>query len=888
MMSFKYSPIACFISTWFGLSFYSLAMADTAEVAELETVEVIGNHRSELHQTLNEVEIQRLPKGNGTINGLLRKNSAIRFSINNNQSIKAGEITPESVSFYGEPYYNNRILIDGLSNNDIINPGYSNAGFNSIENSFESGANLYLTPSNPEVFQIDNSLVRNIRVYDSNIPAKYNRFTGGVIDSELKEAELEKPSGKISYRTTRDRWTYFHFSDDEVEQIAYNDALNNIQPEFKKHIYNLTVNQPVSNTTALLFSYNRTQSFIPENHWLLGQRLEEQRLAETYLLKATHHISDSHKLNATVLYSPHKNIYYADNVKDGRYATSGGGYRFTLNSERFIDNFALMKTTLDYSYQKNQVKYESDNYRYVWLGNIANTSLNWCSSLLSKNGIPYCSFSREGGLGELNSQTKIWTLKQDYELLPLESNIGKHQMNIGWEVNVAQAGSKRPNEARFYYNTDRRAGISREQWENRSIPVPLDCTECLPNEQFQTMYIRYPKYQGNAQINSYTAYIADEWKSTDWTLHPGINLNYDSFLKNLNAAPRFTFKWSLLGEERLSLLGGLNRYYSTAILAHALRENIPPDELYYRQAGNQAYSLLDYNRWARYENRKSLKTPYSDEANIGFIVRLGTQLLNAKYIYRHGQRQFASYTDSHNPILLPNGRAVKATVMDNSGETRSNSVSLVLKQLEPIKIGLLEIDYQIGLNFQKNKSNSLSGYLNSDEIGENSVTDDIQTRGRYYIYNENRYDNFNEMRGLLPALNFNAPWNAFLELNTDLPQYRFKWTHYINYQPGYIAYRFKQGICGETILSEACLADGDKASLFTQTKYKNAVTVDWSFIRDIPLFKSTTLTLNLDVINVFNAKIATHGNRKLLATTSKDNGSYQLGRQYWFNISYHW
>lgn len=888
-MTFRYSPLSYLIlSALIAQNTLAQTQSDIVELEEIEVVAEVHSHNNNPQQ-LSEAEIQRTPKTNGTINGLLRKNGAVHYSNHQNQSTQGGEIAPELVSFHGEPYYNNLFLIDGLSNNDIINPGYSNGGFNSVEKSFEQGANLYLAPSAPESFQVDSSLLRKVSVYDSNIPAKYSQFTGGVVDAELKEADTQKASGRISYRTTRDRWTYFHFNPEEAEQIAYNDALNNIQPEFTKHIYNLTANQPLSERTALLFAYNRTQSFIPENHWLLGQRVEEKRLAETYLLKATHNATDNHKLNASLLYSPHKNVYFADNVKNGRYTTSGGGYRATLVSDLFVDDFGEIKTSLDFSAQRNQVKYDTADPRYVWIGNMPQTALDWCSGVLSKNGYAYCSFAREGGLGELESETKTWTLKQDYELLPIESRFGTHQIDFGWAASFAKARSMRPRDAHFYYNTDLRAGISRAMWESGNIIVPSDCSHCIPNEQFQTMWIRYPQYQGKAQVNNYTLYADDEWTFGKWTLQPGLNLSYDSYLKNLNLAPRFMFNWALLDEQKLTLSGGLNRYYAGNILANALRADIPSDELYYRRDASGAFSLLDYHRWVRYDNVRHLKTPYSDELNLGFSTQLFNQLFSAKYVYRHGQQQFVSYKDG-SVVTLPNGKSVQATVMDNSGENRSNSVTFVLRNVEPMRVGLLSLGYQFGLNIQKAKSNSLTGYLNANEVGESSVSDDSQTRGRYYIYNEQSYDDFYAMKDVLPSLNFNARWNAFLEINTDLPKYRFKWTHYLNYRPGYTGYGFKQGVCGETIFSQGCRAEGDKVSIFQTTKHKKALTLDWSFLYEIPLPKGTNLALNLDVINVFNAKVATSGsNTKLLATSSSgENTSYQLGRQYWFGVAYNW
>lgn len=341
--------------------------ADATKI--LPSVEVIGFKTSVGMQYLDSQEIARRPTRNGTINELLRTNGAVAFSSTTNQSSQAGEISPELVSFHGEPYYNNAFLIDGLSNNDIMNPGFSKGGFTSVEDVFETApTTLYIAPGAPESFQVDSSLVRSIAVYDSNVPAKYGAFTGGVIDAKLKDADPKQTRGSISFRTTRSSWTQFHLSKDQEGEKFYSaDATNNVQPEFVKRIYNVSINQPISDKSAVLLSYSRTQSIIPEYHRGLNKWQDERRLAETWLIKGTHQLSAAHKVSATVMYSPHRSIFYRNNTADGRYVSEGGGWQLSLNSD-WQGSWGDTNTTLAYSKKNNEVAYDAGGDSFQWLG----------------------------------------------------------------------------------------------------------------------------------------------------------------------------------------------------------------------------------------------------------------------------------------------------------------------------------------------------------------------------------------------------------------------------------------------------------------------------------------------------------------------------------------
>ena len=147
------------------------------------------------------------PITNGAITDLLHDNPNVQFSNSSGSSEAAGEIAPENVSFHGEKFYDNNWMIDGMSNNDTTNPGADNG--NMVNNPQGTNANE-LPAGGTQSFWINSDIIQRADVYDSNISAKYGQFTGGVVDARLKNPDLRRFSGGISYRTSRDSWTKYN------------------------------------------------------------------------------------------------------------------------------------------------------------------------------------------------------------------------------------------------------------------------------------------------------------------------------------------------------------------------------------------------------------------------------------------------------------------------------------------------------------------------------------------------------------------------------------------------------------------------------------------------------------------------------------------------------
>ncbi len=251
---------------------------DTILVRSTPTSQSMGT------QIINAEQIKKMPTGNGSVPELLKNNPAVQFSNTANSSNTPGELAPENVSFHGEKFYNNNFMIDGLSNNSNINPG-ANKG---VLDGDPDGYNPTDLPAGgTQSFWINSELIESLEVFDSNVSAKYGDFTGGVVDAKLMDPKLDKASGKISYRTSRDSWTSYHV-DSSISEEFYSGTNLYYQPKFKKQFYSATFNQPLSDKAGFIFAYNRQQSDIPYYQQYLQTWKDQERMSETYLLKGTY------------------------------------------------------------------------------------------------------------------------------------------------------------------------------------------------------------------------------------------------------------------------------------------------------------------------------------------------------------------------------------------------------------------------------------------------------------------------------------------------------------------------------------------------------------------------------------------------------------------------
>lgn len=786
-------------------------------------------------QKLDSIDIERLPTKNGTVTELLRSNPNVQFSQYSDATETQGEIKPENVSFHGERFYNNAWLIDGLSNNDNIHPGADNG---EIDNSPSGSTAWSLPASDTQSFWVNSDIIDSIDVYDSNISAKYGQFTGGVIDAKLKDADTETQSGSISYRTTRDSWTKFNIygetADDRESNREKFEAADQLyyQPRFTKNNYAVNINQPINDSMAVMFSYNRADSKIPYYDSIRELWEDQRRISETFLLKGIYEADGGDTFKLTAMYSPHESKYLRRGVKNGAFTNKGGGWRLNGEWEHFLDN-GTMKSYLSYRQTGNKINNQEDAF-FAWR---TSDNFDW--------GTAYNS--NFGGYGDYSTERQSLTLKQDYQLDPIELGATKNSLSFGWKADFAKASFNRDKDINIY-------GPSR-------IDPATVCNDGDPSCETGDQWLRrktvYPAVDAKVSNNHYALYFEDNIQWNDLEVTPGIRVDYDQYLGNVDAAPRFTASYDIFGDKSTRVFGGVNRYYADSLLTNALRDKIG-DYTRYTRSSSVADWQFDRNRVGRRYAADGLDTPYSDELNLGITQRIGDTEWTAKWVNRKGKDQFAYQYESIN--------GERWYTLNNNGHSEADTFTLTGRIMKPIEWKYATLSWDFGASYSKTKSNFETYETRINDLGEYD-SDKYIVDGKLIDY------------GDMPALDYNTPWKAFANVNLEFPQWHLNWSNRLNYTAGYHSWDIDYRVDCSVPEHSGCGDYNGLVTVYDKIKYDSRFTLDWRFSYSPPVGNGN-LTVDLDILNVLNSKVEGSG--------ARGNVSYKPGRQFWLGAKYSW
>ncbi len=822
ILKMKKTLLAIFVANICTLSAHANTNESTSKQTEmLDTIVVLGTPFSQKvgTQKLSEEQIKNRPIKDGNITELFKSNPNVVFSNTADTSTSAGEIAPNEISVHGEKFYNNNYTIDGISNNNNMDPESNNkltAGGNNVGGYSPTD----MPSSGTQAFWLDTHLLKNVEVFDSNISAKYGRFTGGVINAEIKDPALDASHGRIFYRTTRDSWADFHFQEGDEE--SYNRAENlGDQPQFKKEQYGISVSQPVSDKASLLFSYNRNISKIPYHHSYLGEWVNQKRESETYLLKGTYLPDNGDLWKATVMYAPHKSTYYKKNIKNGGFTNTGGGLSLNLQWEKNFD-WGKMLSSVSYKKIGDETEHDSTNfynYTYASKGS-ALTNKGWCSNT-------NCASAQEGGYGRFGTDKQTYTFKQDYEFNSFGTGPLEHKINVGWEINKANAKFSR------YTTTDSVAYVARTN---------------------RTTITRYDEHSAYANDTNYAAYLEDSIKWRNLTTTLGMRMDRSEYLGNTDFAPRFSTSYDVFGDQSTQLFGGASRYYSDTVLSYKLRNMI---NAYRRSSDNGA--TWAYNSGNSYDVSK-LDTPYSDEYVAGISQKVLGADVTFKYVKRFGKDQFVRTATAERNAL-----GVRTYYMTNDGRSKTESYTLQISPEKPYEFSFAKVSWAAGGMIRDSKTN-YSTYASSS-TGSNYAD--------MAIYNGKLVP----LTGL-PPRDYNTPWSAFFELNTEFPNINLNWNQRFSYSAGYTGYTTGSTTCPGHNSCGSYDSKGVDVLTYDEYKQGNFFMLDWNFAYKLPTFQKQYLEVTLDINNVLN--------RKVIASTSGSSSTYKMGRNFWLGASYNW
>lgn len=801
------------------------------ETLELAILQVIGQRLFPYQEgtVINREYIDSQVKGEGDIATLLRINPHVQFDDTASTSRNMGEIRPADISINGGLFYQNNFLLDGASFTNDLDPGSTNP------NHFTD------PPSYTQGIALDTELLESIIVYDSNVPASYGGFNGGVIDAHSRKARDEL-SGRVSYRMTRSAWNSVHINEEYRETFESSATIAN-QPSYDKYKVNAMVEGRTGNDIGLILNIGRTHSTIPLRGQSGGEvsqhddAVKDQERGNTSAsLRADWSNGRNLWLNASLTYAPSDNRYFIQNARDSWFDLKQGGpvasFRATLEQGTWTFRNTFSYSDLDSS-RRSDV-----NYWYSWRWS---EDKNW--------GTSTSGLSTEGNWGNIDQTNRNVAYKLLADRLALRWGRSEHRLQFGFEFSDREATYHRLNDHHTYISpsaTSTCTSVNGSVDNNACSLAPTPRYDGVG--QYLTRYTVYRAGYFEADQQSLAAFVQDDIRLGDWNIRPGVRIDHDDLSKQTTIAPRLALSWRVLGSSGSLLTAGLNRYYGRNIFAYKLREG--------RERLSETRTRDDDLVWSdpvvstTNTRFSELDVPYSDELSLGFSQRFEPATLNLKYIHRDNRdevlriRVEEDYDEDYYSASLYEYR--------NIGRSRSDIYTLSLSANSPLRWGPSTTTLKLAFDYTDVRRN----YSDYSDRFDDSYNDLVRYEGELIKRHE------------LPADNFNRPWTARLATGTTFDALGLLWSNFLRYRAGYLGVRTVDEIVYE----------GEPLDVLEDYDYPASWTWDSVLEFSMELPRDQSAYVRVEITNLLDR-------RNLIQGTSSA-AYYERGRSYWAELGY--
>lgn len=626
---------------------------------ELESFDPVNPGRN----TITSSSVDILAAGSGDPNRLFETLPNVQFATDQERASTSNgaldDISPEQISISGGRPYENNFSIDGVATNSIADSVSRNPD------------NFNETLGHPQTVYLDTELLEQVTLYDSDVPAEYTGFTGGVISFQVRDP-ADEFGFSMGYSLQSSNWTEY-LVDSALEPFL--GVAPNIpgKPEFKQERYKFSIDLPFSDQlrTTFSYTYNLATTFQPPDNLIDGTAREEsESIIQNFLFKVAYDLNDSVQITAQSLFTPYEQEFLRRSIDTN---TGGGNTSYIEWDQLFLDS----SFTVRVSYNSSESNRDSEQVRinYANIGTIA-----------EETGIPE-DFGRNvafGGFGDLDREQETWGLTVSYSHF-----FDWFDFRAGIDYQYITATGDRPELAQFF---DAAAPLG------PGIATVINAEEgdptIIPGEQILTDRVDYVLYDATVNLNVFGIWteFRREWEIIDWlpiTTRWGLRYDYDEFLDRHNFSPRitnvFSFPWDI------SLTLGVNRYYSNNQVTYKLREAYPDIFEYVRTSEfvippggglpittyDATWQLSNINRISRF-GQADVNTPYSDEisATITFPLLWGEARI--KGVRRWNRDEFVRGEEFDVTLTDPTGTEFETELRPVTNDGFSNYESLVL------------------------------------------------------------------------------------------------------------------------------------------------------------------------------------------------------------------
>jgi len=616
--------------------------------------------------TYSSEQIRDTPASNRDLSNLIATHPAVRLGNSANNGSNRGSMAVEDVAFHGASPYQNLFQIDGMDASSNVDPANKNLNMQ-IGN----------VPSNPQAYFVDTSLLEDVKVLDSFVPAEYGHFNGGVVDARLRQASGEN-SLRLSYRFNSSNLTYQRVG--EAFQDDFEDGEIGYSKDWRKHFISAVGDYTFNDRLGMVLNVSRRESRIDRTRTRIrpgGQRDRHVGRMDDRI----DNVLAKFNLNASSDTTSHLTLKYAQRTEE----LVNGTWLWEYNHQAYGAAWSLVHKLPRASYSL------TTGYDHFLNDRDSNSNAMITYAYDVDRRLQHTS----GGYSREETARDTWSIKNRLDFDPVTTGPVSHSVYAGLDVQHIDARFKRHADSYSYYLRHLPDGTTRERskslYHRGRVPVGYD---------------------------TYALYLSDQMSWRDWALTGSVRYDKETFIGNSNFSPRLRLDWDVLGRGSTQLSTGWSRYYGDNILYLGLREQIRAlrESLIdgrFNPVTNGRYDP-DYTRY------KSLRTPYHDEWAFQLIQRVAGIEARAGFVRRNGRDQVA---------VTGTGNIANPYVYNNSGRSQSRTWSLMLHNLEPWRgMGALwRLHASVSHMRLRSNSDAVAGYRESLD------DDDI-----YVIYNGKR------------------------------------------------------------------------------------------------------------------------------------------------------
>ena len=585
------------------------------------------------------------PKGNGNITDMLSILPGVQTSESALNVSQQAEIRSQLISVSGAAPWQTGFFFDGASNNSLLDPDASNLSLNAIND----------VQGHPQSFFINQALVGEVTLYESNVPAKFGQFSGGVVDVQPR-SYFQSPTLRIDYRTSRSEFNNYTLIDERDYNNDNSESRSNTElprePSFAKETLSITGKVKPLENHELIISLSRTSSLIDEISLQQLTQTNRESISSSIQYRIKDMLFDEIRFHAS--YSPYTGQHIMTDVLNSQIINEGGGASFIISTKEGFENVDL-RSRLSYSFSENS-RSAPNTYRPWYRA----AGKNWG---IDVDDVP---FSIEGGYGDIEKNQNIIRFDNDLNFDAMEFLGGNLLSDIGVSLEQANLARNRTQTGLIYNSPFRDANINcggqlvdcieqsyvtplpffEQQFGGQidfSDPIQSAAYEdnLLTRGQFFRYRRIYPVENIDVRRDSASIYTDSRLEFDRFRINLGARAEYDSVFENTNVAPRFSVGFDPFGDNAYLLSLGLNRYYSSGPMTYLIREQQRPYLTQYRalSRGNVGDWLVSTQAQRFRYNYNDLGTPFNDEISLGWQQSLFGGIFSLQTVHRRQKDQ---------------------------------------------------------------------------------------------------------------------------------------------------------------------------------------------------------------------------------------------------------